>query len=109
MGSNTTLTCVVISAFSPSVQWLDKNNNLVTFSGDFIWMEEPYTIGRATYVHLNFDPIRSSHGGWYTCKSVISNPASTNSTSKMVSIKCKYAIYKNVYNIHAIRFGGNGT
>ena len=87
VGTNATFMCIITSDFTPSVQWLDNNNDPVTSSGDTVWTEQQYTIGNHTYMRLKFDPIRSSHGGSYTCKSVISNPASTNSTSKRILIK----------------------
>ena len=89
VGRNATYTCVITSDFVPTLQWLDKLNNPVTTSGDSVWTLPQYTIGSKTYMKLNFNPVKSSHGGSYTCKSVITHSSSTNSTSRRVLVKRK--------------------
>ncbi len=88
-GGKATYTCIVTSDFIPSVQWLDKSNNPVTTSGDSFWTENQYTIGNTTYLNLVFEPVQTSHGGSYTCKSVTQKLSSTNSTNKNIVIKRK--------------------
>ena len=89
VGRNATYTCVVTSDFVPTLQWMDKFNNAVTTYGDSVWTLPQYTIGSKTYMKLNFNPVKSSHGGSYSCVSVITHPSSTNITSSGVIVKRK--------------------
>ena len=84
IGKSVTLVCAVTCDFVPSIQWLDKDNDPLTIYGDSIFTNEPFTDGNITYLYLNFIHIKSSHGGRYTCESVISYPPSTKLASRNV-------------------------
>ncbi len=68
-GSNYSLSCTVSSDFSPTVKWLDPDNNEMDSSNAIskAFVDGNYT----TTLVLNFDPLKTSHRGVYSCVSTI--------------------------------------
>ena len=70
-GEEYTLTCrVIVSAGTPTIQWQYSNGNMVTTGGD-ITVGSPETSGTVTTLTLTFNPLQTSHGGEYSCRSVV--------------------------------------
>ena len=87
VGENATLVCAVACDLVPSIQWLDNDNDPITTYGDSLFTEEPYTDDNITYLYRNLNPVKSSHGGRYSCKSFVSYPFSTKLASRNVVIQ----------------------
>ena len=70
-GEEYTLTCSVnVSAGTPSIQWQYSNGSNVTTGGD-ITVGSQETSGTVTTLTLTFNPLLTSHGGEYICRSVV--------------------------------------
>ena len=70
-GEEYNLTCSVnVSAGSPSIQWQYSNVNMVATGGD-ITVGSQETSGNITTLTLTFNPLHTSHGGEYICRSVV--------------------------------------
>ena len=70
-GEEYTLTCSVnVSAGTPSIQWQYHNGNVVATGGD-ITVGSPQPSGTTTTLTLTFNPLHTSHGGEYICRSVV--------------------------------------
>ena len=72
------LTCVVTTAdgllHSPSLEWLDSSGHRVTTVENII-ITAPVTSGLMTNFTLQFSPLRLSHDGEFTCRTIITTPA----------------------------------
>ena len=88
-GSNASLVCTVTSGFTPSVKWVDPDNNQVLTTGTDVRTDDPVTVGNTTSLVLNFDLLRTSYGGNYTCISTLSEPYSFSSkrVTKYLQVK----------------------
>ena len=89
-GGKHSLTCTVTSDLPPSVQWLDSSDDEVDGSDASLKMGETVIEGNITTLILHFDPIRTSHGGTYTCKSTISELSSEKTALRNVTVLSKY-------------------
>ena len=70
-GEEYALTCSVnVSAGSLSIQWQYSNGSNVTTGGD-ITVGSQETSGSITTLTLTFNPLQTSHGGEYICRSVV--------------------------------------
>ena len=70
-GEEYTLTCrVIVSAGSPTIQWQYSNGNMVATGGD-ITVGSPETSGTVTTLILTFNPLLTTRGGEYICRSVV--------------------------------------
>lgn len=87
-GEKYSLTCTVTSDLPPSVKWLGPGNHAVDGSDVSVRMLEPVTQGNTTTLVLYFDPIKTSHGGTYTCTS-ISNLKLKKQSSTHVKVQSK--------------------
>ena len=78
-GYNFTLTCTVTQTEGlirrPSLMWIDSNSQLVTSTGDI--MINTVNSGQMINYTLQFDPIRTSDEGSYTCIAILASPALT--------------------------------
>ena len=70
-GSNYSFVCTVTSDFPSSVKWLDPDGNEVDGSDTSITTSQPVVNGNTTTLVLNFDPLKTSHSGIYSCTSFI--------------------------------------
>ena len=89
-GGKYSLTCTVTSDFPVSVQWLDTSDHEVDGSDVSLKMGETVIEGNTTTLILHFDPIRTSHGGTYTCKSTISESSLEKTAIRNVTVQSKY-------------------
>ena len=72
-GGKYSFTCTVTSDFPPTIKWLDPDGNEVDGSDISITTNQPELDGNTTTLVLNFDPLKTSHGGIYTCASQVSD------------------------------------
>ena len=70
-GENFTLTCIVTSDRPPTVRWSDSH-------AEGVVLHSQSTNGVTSTVVLQFSPLRTSHGGEYTCSSIISSSPSVH-------------------------------
>ena len=82
-GQAYTLTCTatVIEnlVVEPALEWLARDRNVV--GGNDITVRPSVTMGTNTTLTLIFNPLRTSHGGRYTCRASINIPAISFSNS----------------------------
>ena len=71
-GEEYNLTCsVIVSAGSPSIQWQYCNGSNVTTGGDITVGSQETSGTTVTTLTLTFNPLHTSHGGEYSCRSVV--------------------------------------
>ena len=58
----------------PTVQWEYSNGSAVE-GGSTSTLSDMVTSGNATTHNLTFSPLRTSHGGEYTCRAIINIPS----------------------------------
>ena len=77
-GYNFTLSCTVTLTAGllgpPLVVWVDASGQQISSTED-ITLGDPAILGQVTNRTLNFDPIRTSDGGTYTCLATLSSSA----------------------------------
>ena len=78
-GQMYTLTCSVIVPGTPSIQWQYSNGSDVT-TGDGI------TVSAGV---LTFNPLRTSHGGEYTCQATAETPSVVRTAMWNVTVQSK--------------------
>ena len=89
-GETYNLTCTVESNVPQTIQWLySSNNSKVTNSSD-ITVGTKRTTGSTTTLTLSFNPLHTSHGGQYTCRSMINTPPSTVTAVRNVTVQGEY-------------------
>ena len=86
-GDKYSLTCTVTSDLPVSVQWLDTSDDEVDGSDVSLKMGETVVEGNTTTLILHFDPIRTSHGGTYTCKSTTDELSSEKTALRHVKVQ----------------------
>ena len=64
--------------------WIDPNGLIIT-SGDYIIVENDAN----DEITLTFNTVKTSHAGNYSCNCTIDNPATTEISSYMLSVKSK--------------------
>ena len=81
------LTCTVMlenAAGTPTVEWLDPNNNPLDTNSDIITVGDTVPVNCFTYTTtLQFTTLFVSHGGQYRCQATlggVNNTATTNIT-----------------------------
>ena len=93
-GEEYNLTCsVIVSAGSPSIQWQYSNGGEVTTGGDItVGSPDLDTSGNTTTLILMFNPLQTSRGGEYICRSVVEGTvertAMENVTVQSESVNC---------------------
>ena len=71
-GEEYNLTCSVnVSAGTPSIQWEYRNGSNVTTGGDITVVSQETSGTTVTTLTLTFNPLQTSHGGEYICRSVV--------------------------------------
>ena len=58
----------------PNIQWEYSNGSVVN-SGSSFALSAMITSGNTTTHNLTFSPLRTSHGGEYTCRAIINIPS----------------------------------
>ena len=76
-GEILTLTCSIVvseeTPGEPTVEWRRVSDNSIVTSEDSITVGNPLTVGQITTVTLEFNPIKTSHAGQYTCRANITS------------------------------------
>ena len=88
-GGKYSVTCNVTSDLSTSVWWLGPDNQEVDGTDPSVNMIGPYTKNGTTTLVLLFDPIKTSHGGTYSCKSSVNELVSQETTTINVEVQSK--------------------
>ena len=88
-GGKYSITCNVTSDLSTSVWWLGPDNQEVDGTHPSMNMIGPYTKNGTTTLVLHFDPIKTSHGGAYSCKSSINELVSRKTRTRNVEVQSK--------------------
>lgn len=91
-GEKYSLTCTVTFDLLPFVRWLGPGNDEVDGSDVSVRVSEPVTGGNTTTLTLHFDPIRTSHGGTYSCRSSIRELRSDKLATRHVKVQSKCAL-----------------
>lgn len=74
-GQDLTLTCTVVSDGPPHVRWIGPDGQPISREGITV---SPHTAsGLITTLQLMFLPLRTSHGGTYTCISSVDTSSGT--------------------------------
>ena len=97
-GETYNLTCTVEANVPPTIQWLYSSNSTVVMndSGITVAMGTQGTTGSSTTLTLSFSPLHASHGGLYTCQSIIDTPASTVNATADVTVQGEYIASLNL-------------
>ena len=72
--------CVVTAESSPTaIEWIDSQGGTIVSGGDItlgdVTMEDNTTLSRS----LQFSPLRTSHGGKYTCQATVDSENTSGS------------------------------
>ena len=99
------MTCTVESNVPPTVQWLYSSNGTAVTNGSNITVGTQRTINSTTTLTLSFNPLHTSHGGLYTCQSIIGTPPSTVTAKRNMTVKGEHiasvsALYTQLGNMH---------
>jgi len=86
-GDTFNVTCTVDVSMLPDVQWIYPNDDTVTNSSGII-VGPPVTAGNITNLTLTFNPLLTSHGGQYTCHSVVT-ALSEQSAKTNITVECE--------------------
>ena len=86
-GDTFNVTCTVDVSRPPDVQWMYPNGTTVT-NGSGIVVGSPMRVGNITNLTLTFNPLNTSHGGQYTCHSVVTALSEQNK-SRNVTVECE--------------------
>ena len=96
-GDSYVLTCIVMEEIEgltnmPSLQWLDPSDQVVA-DGSITVGQIRRTDTTATLV-LTFDPVRTSHGGEYTCQGTLESPPGPlmNTSEQTVTVQSKCVV-----------------
>ena len=88
-GGSYSLTCVVTADLLPEVKWRDGEGNDVLHeaneNGGMLVEEE--VNGHVTRLTLRFPSLLASHGGTYSCLSIIAAPSSIQISTRDVIVK----------------------
>ena len=100
-GQSYNLTCTVTlenAAGTPTVGWLNPNNNPLHSSSD-ITVGDTVAVNCSTYTTtLQFTTLRTSHGGQYSCQATLG--AVNNTIITNVTVQSK-----SVLSFHVVMFG----
>ena len=86
-GETYNLICTAEANVQPTVQWLYSSNGTAVTDGSYVTVGAQRTTGSTTTLTLSFNPLNTSHGGQYTCQSMIDTPASTVSATRNVTVE----------------------
>ena len=88
------LTCIVTEEVvgltnMPTLQWLNSSDQV--FDGEGITVGQLQQNETTATLVLTFDPVRTSHGGEYTCQGTLESPPGPlmNTTEQTVSVQSK--------------------
>ena len=101
-GGKYSVTCNVTSDLSASVWWLGPDNQEVDGTHPSVNTIGPYTKNGTTTLVLHFDPIKTSHGGAYSCKSSINELVSQETRTRNVEVQCKQRILRGELLVYCL-------
>ena len=92
-GQTINLTCTVIRgqniSGTPNVQWLGRSGGVLLSGSDGIVVDDTAMVSDSTFVRtLQFTPVRTSHGGLYTCQAMADSVNGTKAINLTVQSKC---------------------
>ena len=97
-GESYALTCTVMEEIEgltnmPSLQWLDPSDQVVV-DGEGITVGQLQQNETTAILVLTFDPVRTSHGGEYTCQSTLESPPGPlmNTSERTVTVQSKCTV-----------------
>ena len=90
------ISCTVTTDVRPQVKWMGPDGKDISGedkkrrdnSGSIMYGNEVIT-RKQTILSLSFSPLHTSHGGRYTCMSVVESPPSVKTATKDMIIKSK--------------------
>ena len=87
-GGSYSIACTVVSDFPSSVAWLDPCGTAIDNSDPFRMTSPLEVNGNSTSLVLNFDPLKISYSGLYTCVSTILTYMQKIQTMQLI-VECK--------------------
>ena len=97
-GESYVLTCTVMEEIEgltnmPSLQWLDPSDQVVV-DGEGVTVGQIQQTDTTAMLVLTFDPVRTSHGGEYTCQGTLESPPGPlmNTSEQTVTVQSKYIV-----------------
>ena len=94
-GNSYVLTCTVMEEVEglsnmPSLQWLDPSDQVVA-NGEGVTVGQIQQTDITGMLILTFDPVRTSHGGEYTCQGTLKSPPGPlmNTSEQIVTVQSK--------------------
>ena len=81
------LTCTVEANVPLTVQWLYSSNGTEVTNDSGITVGTPRNTNSTTTLTLSFNPLHTSHGGQYTCRSTTDTPPSTVTVTTNVTVQ----------------------
>ena len=84
------LTCQVHSDLPPTLSWLDSQGQEIISTTGEVFISLPTRSGLNSTITLTFDPLKASHGGRYSCKSVIDMPFSQEMAETDVIVQSQF-------------------
>ena len=101
-GESYVLTCIVMEEIvgltnMPSLQWLDPSDQVVA-DGEGITVGQIQRTDTTAMLVLTFDPVRTSHGGEYTCQGTLESPTGTlrNTSEQTVTVQSKCIVPSSI-------------
>ena len=95
-GETYNLTCTVEANVPPTVQWLYTSNGTAVTNNSDITVGTQRTTDSTTILTLSFNPLHTSHGGQYTCRSTTDTPPSTVNMTRNVTVQGEYIASLNL-------------
>ena len=80
---------------TPSLQWLDSSGQEIV-DGEGITVEKTHQNETTAILVLTFDPVRTSHGGQYSCQGTLESPPGPlmNTSEQTVTVSSKCIVVK---------------
>ena len=97
-GQSVNLTCIVTRgqnmSGTPDVQWLGPSGNVLLSGNDGIVVDDTAMVSNSTFVRtLQFTPVRTSHGGLYTCQAMADSVNRRKAINLTVQSKCMVRMF----------------
>ena len=94
-GGSYNYNCIATSDITPLVKWMGPGNTPI--SGDGIVVGSPVINETHTILSLSFNLLRTSHGGNYTCTSIVQSLHSIQTATQDVIVKSKLQMLIRLY------------
>ena len=93
VGATLTLTCVAVSNRASTLQWIDTTNGLEMSSGNGIDVSSSQTNEVTSTITLTFVSLKITDAGTYSCKCVVDELSSFETTTYTVSVQSKCSTF----------------